>query len=74
MSRSTRKPWYKDGGKAYKQLANRKIRSRNKQRVREGKEPLPGRLLVNQYDVCDWRCRIDSDWNSKKEIDKAKRK
>lgn len=73
MSKSYRKPVYKDGGKEYKQAANRKVRSRNNQRVRQGLEPLDSKTLVNPYDVCDWKFMLDSD-STKEELTEAKRK
>lgn len=71
MSRSTRKPIYKDGGKKHKQAANRTCRSRNNQRVRIGLEPLPDKVIVNDYNVCDYVFMLEE---KDRDYKKAKRK
>lgn len=52
MSRSYKKPIYKDKGNI---LYNRICRRRNKQLIRQGKEPLDNRSIVNDYDICDFK-------------------
>lgn len=33
---------------------NRRLRRVNKQKIKEGKDPLQMRELINPWDVCDW--------------------
>jgi hypothetical protein len=55
MSRSFKKnPIEKDGSKENRQIHHRKFRSKNKQRVRLGLEPLLSREVTNPYDIIDW--------------------
>lgn len=51
------------------------VRNRNKQIVKEGKEPFKEEELFNQYDICDWKWILNI-FNSfdKKHFNKLKRK
>lgn len=62
MSRSFKKtPIVKDGSKAIRQMHTRRERSRNKQRVQQGLEPLDSKEIVNPYDIVDWVWRMDEE-------------
>jgi len=63
MSRSRKKPILRD--KKWKEWF-RIVRRKWKQEIRQGKEPTSPKVLVNDYDWCDWI------WFSKTE--KSKRK
>lgn len=55
MSRSVKKhPIIKDGCKSDRQIHHRRFRSVNKQRVRQGLEPLLSKEVTNSYDICDY--------------------
>lgn len=56
MSRSFKKNGILKYGRTYKGRSyNKKLRCRNKQQIRMGKDPYQMRELVNQYDVYDVR-------------------
>lgn len=56
MSRSKRKPIVKDKPRNKKASTYyRKIRRTNKQRIKDGLEPLNSKELVNDYDYCDYK-------------------
>lgn len=54
MSRSYKKNIWQIRGPLYG-IHNRVFRRVNKQRVREGKEPVPPRTLINDYNITDWK-------------------
>lgn len=62
MSRSYKKPWYKDG-KGKDNWYNKLVRRTNKQRVKLGKRPFKAIELVDPYDICDYRWIDHTDWN-----------
>ena len=62
MSRSYKKHVIvKDGGKATRQMHNRRERSRNKQRVKQGLEPLDSKEITNPYYIVDWSWQVEKD-------------
>lgn len=51
------------------------VRNRNKQQVKEFKEPLKEEELINQYDICDWKWILNIyKAFDKKHFSKLKRK
>lgn len=54
MSRSRKKPIYKDKDRTKTNWWNKVFRRVNKQRIKSNKEPKLMNELVNKYDVSDW--------------------
>jgi len=56
MSRSKKLPIIKDKPRNYKRTALywRKIRRVNKMEVTQGKDPINPKLLINDYNYCDY--------------------
>lgn len=69
MSRSYRKPIYKDKGIG-KKLYNRTIRRVQKQAYKQSKDIPNSKVIINDYTYCDykWDFRFDTSnfWNSSK--------
>lgn len=68
MARSIKKKQYlRDKGtrnKFYKKLSSSRLRLETKRRIKRGDwDTMPlERELTNQWDICDWRWRLDDDY------------
>jgi hypothetical protein len=74
MSKSYKKPIITDTSKAAKKISHSKFRKRTKQKIQESRFdelPLLEKEVTNQYDVCDWKFRVDEDSDY---YEKSKRK